>query len=155
MIFRKATIDDIPELVECRKRQLVDEGQSPDIDITEPNIEYFEERFESGQMEGWVCVDEAREKGSRIIATGALIYFDFPPSFENNGGHKAYIANIYTDPAYRGKGICPRILEILEDRAREKGCCRVWLDASVMGKPVYEKRGLAENDKILLKDLIL
>ena len=110
MIFRQATVEDIPELVECRKRQLVDEGQDPAIDITEPNIEYFTERFESGQMEGWVCVDETREKGSQIIATGALIYFDFPPSFANNGGHKAYIANIYTHPDYRGRRICLQIL---------------------------------------------
>ena len=153
MLFRQATVEDIPELVECRKRQLVDEGQDPAIDITEPNIEYFTERFESGQMEGWVCVDETMEKGSQIIATGALIYFDFPPSFANNGGHKAYIANIYTHPDYRGRRICPQILEILENRAREKGCCRVWLEASEIGKYVYQKRGFEENEMVLMIEL--
>lgn len=148
MIFRKATVDEIPELVECRKKQLVDEGQSPDIDITEPNIEFFRERFESGQMEEWVCEDDGK-----IVATGALIYFDFPPSFVNNGGHKAYISNIYTVPEYRGRGIAPKILEILENIARERGCCRVWLEASDMGKPVYQKCGFDENGMVLMIEL--
>lgn len=148
MTFRQATIEDIPELVKCRIRQLIDEGQEPDKDIRTVNTEYFREYMESGQMEEWVC----EEKGS-IIATGAIIYFRFPPSFTNRGGLKGYITNIYTDPEYRGQGVATQMLSILEDRMREQGVCRIWLEASKWGKPVYEKYGFKENDTILMIEI--
>lgn len=148
MTFRQATIEDIPELVKCRIRQLIDEGQEPDKDIRTVNTEYFREYMESGQMEEWVC----EEKGS-IIATGAIIYFRFPPSFTNRGGLKGYITNIYTDPEYRGQGVATQMLRILEDRMREQGVCRIWLEASKWGRPVYEKYGFKENDTILMIEI--
>ena len=144
MIFRQATINDIPALVECRIRQLIDEGQIPDKDIAESNARFFREHFESGQMEEWVCEDDGR-----IVATGAILWFRFPPSFTNGEGLKAYITNIYTDPEYRGQGIAPKILEILENRARERGACRIWLEGSKWGLPVYKKYGFSENNTIL------
>lgn len=144
MTFRQATPDDIGELFNCRIKQLIDEGQSTDIDITASNYKYFREYMESGQLEEWVCEDEGK-----IIATGAIIWYRFPPSFTNGEGLKAYITNIYTDPDYRGRGIAPKMLEILEKRAREEGVCRIWLEASKWGKPVYKKYGFEENDTIL------
>ena len=143
-VFRQATKEDIPALVECRIRQLIDEGQTPDKDIREANIAFFTDYFERGQMEEWVC-----EESGRIISTGAIIWYSFPPSFDNGEGLKAYITNIYTDPEFRGQGLAPEMLKILEQRARERGVCRIWLEASKWGKPVYKKYGFAENDTIL------
>lgn len=144
MRFRQATIEDIPKLVECRIRQLIDEGQDPDRDIYEENSAYFFRLFESGQMEEWVAEDDGR-----IIATGAVIYYEFPPSFTNGEGVKAYITNIYTDPEYRGRRIATEMLGILERRAKERNVCRIWLEASKWGRPVYIKYGFRENDTIL------
>lgn len=144
MRFRKATTDDIPALVECRISQLIDEGQTADKDIAGANTEFFREYFERGQMEEWVCEEEGR-----IIATGAIIWYNFPPSFDNGEGLKAYITNIYTAPEFRGRGIAPEMLRILEDRARERGVCRIWLEGSKWGLPVYRKYGFSENETIL------
>ena len=147
MNFRIATKEDIPQLVECRARQLIDEGQNPDKDITESNTAYFLEYFESGQMEEWVC-----EEDGRIVATGAVIYYRFPPSFENGDGLKAYIANIYTDPEYRGRRIAPNMLKILEQRARERNVCELWLEASKWGRPVYEKYGFRQDKRMMVME---
>ena len=70
-------------------------------------------------------------------------------SFKNNGGLKGYVTNIYTDPEYRGRGIATKMLAILEERMKERGVCRIWLEASRWGKPVYEKYGFKENDSIM------
>jgi hypothetical protein len=40
-------------------------------------------------------------------------------------------------------------LEILENRARERGACRIWLEGSKWGLPVYKKYGFSENNTIL------
>lgn len=145
MVFRKATTEDIPQLVECRIKQLIDEGQNPDKDIKEANIAYFREQFRTGQMEEWVCEDEGR-----IIATGAVIYQRFPPSFTNGDGLKAYIANIYTDPAYRGRGVATNMLRLLEERARARNVCELWLEASRWGRPVYEKYGFIQDERLMI-----
>ena len=100
--------------------------------------------MERGQLEEWICED-----GGRIIATGAIIYYNFPPSYTNRGGLKGYVTNIYTDPDYRGRKIASKILEMLEKRMRERGVYRIWLEASVWGKPVYEKYGFSENCSIM------
>ena len=144
MIFRRASTEDIPELVECRIRQLIDEGQAPDKDIAEANETYFREYFARGQMEEWVCED-----GGRIVATGAIIWYGFPPSFTNGEGLKAYITNIYTDPEYRGRGLATKMLALLEERTRERKVCRIWLEASKWGKPVYKRYGFSVNDDVM------
>jgi GNAT superfamily N-acetyltransferase len=143
-VFRRATMDEIPELVDFRIRQLIDEGQTPGKDIRETNIAYFREHFASGQMEEWVC-----DLDGRIIATGAIIWYVFPPSFDNGAGLKAYITNIYTEPEFRGRGIAPKMIELLDGFAKERGACRVWLEASKWGKPVYAKYGMSVNDTIM------
>jgi GNAT superfamily N-acetyltransferase len=48
-----------------------------------------------------------------------------------------------------GRGIAPAILKILEDEARERGVCRIWLEGSKWGLPVYKKYGFSENHTIL------
>ena len=143
-VFRRATMDEIPELVDFRIRQLIDEGQTPGKDIRETNIAYFREHFASGQMEEWVC-----DLDGRIIATGAIIWYVFPPSFDNGAGLKAYITNIYTEPEFRGRRIAPKMIELLDGFAKERGACRVWLEASKWGKPVYAKYGMSVNDTIM------
>lgn len=60
---------------------------------------------------------------------------------------------IYRNWSNAGRDSCPKILEILEDCAREKGCCRVWLEASEIGKYVYQKRGFEENEMVLMIEL--
>ena len=51
---------------------------------------FFREHFESGQMEEWVCEDDGR-----IVATGAILWFRFPPSF-TNGMDLRHILPTYT-----------------------------------------------------------
>ena len=140
LTFRQATVEDIPDLIDCRIRQLIDEGQSPDKDITASNTEYFSEYMESGQMEEWVCED-----AGRIIATGAILWFRFPPSFTNGEGLKAYITNIYTDPDYRRRGIAKELLRRVTEEARAYGCGAVQITASDMGVLLYSDFGFARN----------
>ena len=143
-VFRRATEDEIPQLVDFRIRQLIDEGQTPWKDIKETNIAYFREHFAGGQMEEWVC-----DVDGRIVATGAIIWYAFPPSFDNGAGLKAYITNIFTEPEYRGMGIATAMLALLDGRAKERDACRVWLEASKWGKPVYAEYGMSVNDTIM------
>lgn len=63
------------------------------------------------------------------------------PTFHNPSGYKAYIMNMYTNPAYRRRGIAYKILDLLVNEARNRNISCISLEATDMGRPLYEKYG--------------
>jgi len=49
--------------------------------------------------------------------------------------------NMYTDPAYRRKGIAYRTLDLLVRDAKRLGVTAISLEATDMGRPLYEAYG--------------
>ena len=76
MEFRKADMGDIEVLAQIRKKQLIDEGQDPDIDIDEKLNHFFERQMKEEKMIEWVAIED-----EKIVGTAAIIFLDFPPSF--------------------------------------------------------------------------
>mgnify|MGYP000596520499 len=59
--------------------------------------------------------------------------------------------NIYTSPEYRRKGIAYKTLDLLIKATREKGINHITLEATAMGRPMYEKYGFTKmNDEMEL-----
>lgn len=142
MIFRKALPEEARVLGELRKKQLIDEGHDPTAgDMDRQLEEFFTRRLGDGSMIEWVADD-----GGRVVGTGAIIFYDMPPAFNNVSGIKGYVANIYTDPDYRRRGIATTILEKLKDEARARGVTMLWLGASDQGRPIYQKVGFQDTN---------
>ena len=141
MKFRTAELTDIVEISEIRKKQIQDEGQTPDIDIDEDLHRYFEKYMKSGELIEWVAEEEGR-----IIATAAVVFMDFPPSFTNKSGRTGYVANVYTADSYRGRGIAGQLLEKVEQEAKERGITKMILHASALGRKAYLKSGYEDVD---------
>ncbi len=66
------------------------------------------------------------------------------PTYHNPSGNKAYIMNMYTNPDYRRLGIATKTLELLVADAKEKGVSTISLEATDMGRPLYEKFGFVK-----------
>ena len=141
MQFRTAELSDIKQISEIRKKQIQDEGQKPTIQIDEDLHRYFEEKMQSGELIEWVA-----EEDGRIIATAAIVFMDFPPSFTNKTGRTGYVANVYTADEYRGKGIAATLLEKVEQEAKKRGITMMLLHASEMGRKAYVKSGYEDVD---------
>ena len=59
--------------------------------------------------------------------------------------------NMYTAPDYRRQGIAYKTLELLVLDARKRGITAISLEATKMGKPLYEKYGFVKmNDEMEL-----
>ncbi|MEQ2528317.1 GNAT family N-acetyltransferase [Robertmurraya yapensis] len=144
MKYRKASIDDIVQLMDLRKRQLLDEGIEPTIDIDMELREFFRHKLSDGSLIQWLVEDE-----QNIVACGAIVFYDFPPSYTNRSGKKGYICNMYKNENYRGQGIATQLLDKLVEEAKQLGVTRIWLGASKMGKPVYKKFGFIESNEWL------
>ena len=139
MNYRLSIKEDIPLLIELRKRQLIDEGQNPDVNMDQELVKFFNNHFADNTLVEWVA-----EEDGKIVGTAAILLFEFPPAFTNPSGIKGYITNMYTAPEYRGQGLASELLKKVLDEARSRSVKNILLVASDMGKPVYKKVGFEE-----------
>ena len=140
LIFRKATIEDIDQLVKLRIKQLLDEGYPETADIRTDLTNYFSANLDNGSLICWVGVADAN-----ILATAAICFYQLPPTFSNPSGRVAYITNMYTNPAYRKRGIALLLLNKLIDEAKVLNYTGARLHASDLGKGVYKKAGFVDT----------
>ncbi len=148
MEYRKACAADIPLLAELRKKQLADEGIAPDKDIDAELVRFFSEKLADGTLVQWLVED-----AGKVVACAAVVFYDFPPTYTNRTGRKAYVTNMYTAPAHRGRGIGTALLDVLAEEARRAGVAKMWLGASRLGRPVYQKFGFRQTDEWMELDL--
>ena len=141
---RLATLDDVPALVELRKKQLIDEGLLPvslQMDIDTELADYFTTAIADGTFISWVM-----ENDGEVIATSGVCFYALPPNYSNPSGRTAYITNMYTKPEYRRKGIAAELLYMVIEEAKTRGYKVIRLHTSEYGKSIYLKAGFADTD---------
>ena len=150
MIVRKATVEDAALLSEVRKLQLIDEGIAPNCDIDAELDTFFKKWLVSKDFLQLIA-----EENGKLLSTAAIVYYDLPPSFTNKIGVRGYVTNVYTAPEHRRKGLSKMLLEKLLENARSRGIKKIWLGASKLGRPLYEKLGFIQQEsymELTLKD---
>jgi len=143
MEYRKVTENDVPLLVEMRlemRRERETFPEPGDMQAFGKNMEsYFRAAVADGSYAGIIAEEEDRPAG-----TGGICFHNHPPSYAVPNGRTACLLNMYTRPGFRGRGVASRILELLTELAKESGCCKITLNASAAGKPLYLKHGFSE-----------
>ena len=147
--YRKACAGDIDALTEIRITFLREVngarlGLVKDRLLQENRL-YFQQAILDGTFVAWLAFD-----GSSIIGTSGLTLYQVPPSCSCINGKIGYISNIYTLPGYRNQGIASRLLKSSMEEAKARGCTKIVLNATDMGRPLYEKIGFvdAENEMV-------
>lgn len=141
--YRKAIMKDIDVLTRMRIAMICEGDDLSDefVGKLERNTErYLREGLKDGSFSGWVATS-----GDEIVAMGGQAFFALPPNDWCPGGKTAYIGNMYTLPGFRGQGIATRLLALVVDEAKQKGCERILLHAD-MGRPIYEEFGFQNSD---------
>lgn len=82
--------------------------------------------------------------GEQFAGAGGVSYFQVMPTYHNPSGNKAYIMNMYTRPEYRRRGIAYHMLDLLVRDAADRGIDAISLEATRMGRPLYEKYGFTQ-----------
>ncbi len=150
--YRKATIGDIDLLTRTRIEVLrAANGLSDDTDMTEvehQSYEYYQKALREGTHSAYLVFD-----GDRFAGAGGISYYQVMPTFHNPSGNKAYIMNMYTRPEYRRQGIARRMLDMLINDAKAKGIRFITLEATRMGRPLYENAGFVPmKDEMILPE---
>ena len=140
LTFKKATIDDLELLARTRIEFMAanhaDLTDADKIALYEANKVYFRETLSDGSFTAFLAFD-----GGKLVATSGVSFYKTPPQRKNLSGKTAYISNMYTKPAYRRKGIATRLFHMAAEEARARGCGKMTLYATDMGRPIYEKYG--------------
>jgi GNAT superfamily N-acetyltransferase len=100
-----------------------------------------------GEYFGWL----AEEDGRIVAGVGAMWRRLLPRGRDLGLRREAYVLNVFTEPAYRGRGIAHALMEELIAWARAEGAARIVLHASDQGRPVYEGLGFEPTNEMRLK----
>ena len=150
--YRIATIEDIEVLTETRVEVLRAANKLADtVDMTlvkKESLHYYQKALEDGNHVAVLVYD-----GDLFIGAGGVSFYTVMPTYHNTSGKKAYIMNMYTKPEYRRKGIAYQTLDILVDACRKRNVTHITLEATEMGRALYEKYGfVAMQDEMQLPE---
>lgn len=145
LVYKKANIEDIDILTETRITVLRAANQlSDDVDMSEvraKSYEYYKQALSNDTHIAYLVLDE-----ERFVGAGGISFFEVMPTFHNPTGKKAYIMNMYTKPEYRRQGIAYQTLDLLVTEAKTRGIKAISLEATKMGRALYEKYGFKSMD---------
>ena len=149
--YKKATIEDTDELVRTRITVLRAANKlSDDVDMSlveKESYEYYKRALETGEHIGYLVYDNGT-----FIGAGGVSFYQVMPTYHNSTGKKACIMNMYTAPEYRRQGIAFHTLDLLMNDAKKQGVLQIALEATDMGRPLYERYGFVKmEDKMELK----
>lgn len=141
--YRKASIKDIDILTKTRVEVLRAanklSAQEDMSEVESRSYDYYSKALAEGTHAAYLVYD-----GERCIGTGGVSFFQVMPTYHNPSGEKAYIMNMYTHPDYRRQGIAYQTLDLLVKEAKTRGITAISLEATEMGRPLYEKYGFIQ-----------
>jgi GNAT superfamily N-acetyltransferase len=146
-VYRRATLDDAPVLVDCRIRflnELLNHSEDDETEIVRKSLlEYFSKAILSGDFVAWVA-----ESDGRILATSGMVVWQKPAIYRGvESGKLGYLLNFYTIPEERRKGIGTRLLSEMIKEARLLGLKYLHLHASKDGINIYRNAGFQEPEQ--------
>ena len=140
LTYKRATIEEIDILTETRIEVLRAANKlSDDIDMSEVEKQsygYYKKALCNCTHIAYLIFNE-----NYFVGTGGVSFFQVMPTYHNPSGKKAYIMNMYTHPDYRRMGIAYKTLDLLVGEAKNAGITAISLEATDMGRPLYERYG--------------
>ena len=143
--YKRATMEDIDELVRTRIIVLRAANKLSDDEdmsvVEEESYAYYRRALESSEDIAYLVYDNGK-----FIGAGGVSFYQVMPTYHNPTGKKAYIMNMYTAPEYRRQGIAINTLDLLVKDAKEQGALQIALEATDMGRPLYERYGFVKME---------
>lgn len=144
ILYRKLTEKEVDVFVQMRIRQLREEGAGEDIDLVPALKDYYRRHMADGTFVSWIALD-----GERIVGTSGMSIVEKPPYFGCPSGKIGLLSSMFTEAAYRRKGIARELLARVVEEAGNQGCGTVQITASDMGVLLYSSFGFTKNDNFM------
>ena len=142
--YKRLTEKELDTFIDMRIHQLREEGAKEDIDLVPALRDYYNRHMLEGTFISWLAMD-----GEQIIGTSGMSYVEKPPYFGCPSGKMGLLSSMYTNPAYRRKGIARELLSRVIKDAKEYGCGTIQITASDMGVKPYTAFGFVHNENFM------
>ena len=138
--------DDIERLMSIRLEMLKVVNNLPEDyeysdEIKNESRDYF---LNGDQMTVLAC------DGDAVVGCASMSFIRIMPTFGHPTGKRAHLMNVYTKNEYRRQGIAQKIVELLIEKTWEKGATEISLDATSLGRPLYEKLGFTDSTECMV-----
>ena len=146
--IRQATPADIPEILRQRRGMYLDMNYKNDDTLdamARLTADYLAKAMAEGSFRAWLACF-----GDIPVAGGAIIVSPWPAHPYDLECRRATILNVYTDPAYRRRGLARQLMQTMIDWCRSEGFARVTLHASNQGRHLYESLGFEDSNEMRL-----
>ena len=150
LIYKKADVNDIEDLVELKIKQYIYTCNRDGIilqneKIARENIKRVLLQELNKTIYFFIAVDKSN---NRTVASNGVVIQQMVPSAFFLNGKKAYITSVYTDEDYRCKGIQNVLMKKILDFLKEIECKKIELDAvNPHAIKLYEKFGFKKDDE--------
>ena len=137
MEYRIATAKDIDLLMSSRLEMLKVVNDLPqDYQYDDVIVNESRDYFLNGDHITVLAIDNGE-----AIGCASMSFMRIMPTFSHPTGKRAHLMNVYTRSEYRRQGIARKMVEILIDETWKRGATEISLDATTMGRPLYESLG--------------
>ena len=142
--FDEATKEDIDELIKLRIAYMIDDFGS----VTDHEKECMETQLKDyfDRKLGDELIVFAARDGKRIVSVAYLHIIEMPANSILLNGLYADVLSVYTEPEYRGQGLCTKLMEMLVEYGKKRGLGRIDLSATEKGYPIYKKIGFEDTE---------
>lgn len=150
IIYKKLAASELDAFIDMRITQLTEEYVSSgrivptDVDLQSALKDYYSRHLADGTFVSWLAME-----GNKIIGTSGISFVEKPPYFGCPTGKLGLLSSMYTDPAYRRRGIAKELLNRVVEEARSYGCGAVHITASDMGVRLYTAYGFKHNGNFM------
>jgi GNAT superfamily N-acetyltransferase len=147
--IRHAELADIPMILHHRHGMFEDMGVGTPESRDRMDVDFepwLRTKMENGDYIGWFVVNEADE----IVCGAGLWIMEWAPGPLDLSTRRAYVLNVYTEPAWRRRGIAQYLVQSICDWCKQQGFKQVLLHASDAGRPIYERLGFLPSPEMRL-----
>ena len=155
-LVRRATLADVQTLARHRAEMfrdihgITDEQWDAMVDASRG---YFQSALPRGEYLAWLVEPESSR--GEVVAGAGLQLRPALPSIRRRGdaaevatGPQGMVLNVFTERAWRRRGLAKLVMEHVIAGARETGVSHLVLHASSEGRPLYEAIGFTSTNEM-------
>jgi GNAT superfamily N-acetyltransferase len=139
---RPATLPDAETLVRHRLAMFTDMGSAFDAPALDRSFRaWLAATMPQGTYRAWLVETD----DGAVAAGGGITVIPWPPGPRYPGDRLAFVYNVYTEPAYRRRGLGRLVMGVIHDWCRANRVRSVALNASREGRTLYDTLGYVES----------